>query len=470
MRNNKTSGQSLILVVSIGLLVVGLIRSVNNAYARCFPDSVFECTTPDGKPGFSGCLGGNILPCEPIPPPDQHLIVQANYLVANVIYKPPGNGSVSYQVGGSTQWTTSGSHSFKQGITVTASIKQDAAGGGGGSASASYGWNRSDTDSQSLDIKQTWTQTETVSGPSGDGINHDFDEIWLWLGPNIDITLGSSSVEWTLTHNDSSIPAKCKTAPPGIDIIRPFFAGQFTGSLALDQEQIDTLNCYGITAQDFPEILRHDPFASNPVPDPARYIYTGYTCPYIPPAPGSGKPDVCGFTVAGSRTSTMGTQVTTNNIITVAAGQDLGTIAFFQASLKEEAVWTWTTTSSMSTATGTSEMASVMIGGPALGYTGSELFAIHQDAIYGTYVFIPIEFSQLRFAFKGTLRTSTGTPLASSEVTMVANGVDYHTFTDAKGNYQFWGNIRGPIEEFRSGGIRLLPLVRPNKSIDLRLP
>jgi hypothetical protein len=468
MKNKKTSGQSIVSVVSAALLVIGLIGNINHAYAACFPDSFFECTTPDGKKGISGCAGGFIIPCTPIPPEPKHVILYPSYIVVDVIYAPPGgSGSmVSYQAGGNTQFTSSLSHSFKEGNTVSATFMGDEVAPGSG---ATYDWNRTKTDSHSLDVRKSWTSTRTVFGPGGDGINHDYDEIWLWLCPAVDVTVTSvSSADWTLS-SAPSLPNPCfPKVPAGVNVVAPFFAGKFTGSIPLDADEIKMFNDAGVSPNDFPEILRHDPLASVSAPDPARYIPLNYTCPYKP-APGTkDKPNQCIHNVMNSTTNTMGSQVTTIKTITASAGPQIS-LGVLKLQLKDQLTLTWTNSTSESNAIGTTQMATLTIGGPAPGYAGPELFQVYQDVIYGNYTFIPLEFFQLRLSFKGILRASNGTPLASSEVT-VANGIGYHTFSDPNGEYRFFGDIKGPIEKFYSGSTRLLPVVRPNKDIDLRLP
>jgi hypothetical protein len=74
-----------------------------------------------------------------------------------------------------------------------------------------------------------------------------------------------------------------------------------------------------------------------------------------------------------------------------------------------------------------------------------------------------------RVALQGTLKNSLGTPLGSTEVSVIANGVEYTTFTDTKGEYQIFGAIEGDIELFHSAAIQLVPVRLANKNIDFRL-
>ena len=48
-------------------------------------------------------------------------------------------------------------------------------------------------DATSEDLDKTTSSTISCPAPAAEGINHDQDQIWLWLGPTVDMTFPTSS-------------------------------------------------------------------------------------------------------------------------------------------------------------------------------------------------------------------------------------------------------------------------------------
>jgi hypothetical protein len=166
-----------------------------------------------------------------------------------------------------------------------------------------------------------------------------------------------------------------------------------------------------------------------------------------------------------SRTDTISTEYISSQTVTVS-----GDVGFSIAlDLKEQYTWVSQQSTNFSTASGSSDSASVTIGGPSANYNGP-LYAVqlYYDRLFKTYAFGPPQSS--RVAFQGMLRSSTGNPVSATEVSFVTNGITYSTSTDAGGVYQFFGNINGPIDQIYSEGVRLRPVVKPDNTIDLFLP
>src|SRR5215831_5621870 len=86
-------------------------------------------------------------------------------------------------------------------------------------------------------------------------------------------------------------------------------------------------------------------------------------------------------------------------------------------------------------------------------------------SVYKTFFFRPLEGRLL--AFKGKLTNSDGKPLAGKAVTVVEKGVVYRTFTNAKGEYRFFGDISGPLKLRVDGLTWKLSQVSADESIDL---
>lgn len=384
------------------------------------------------------------------------------YLVLTVIYAPPGtNGghstsSVSYQAGSSTGTTTSASQSFK----AANSLSFEASGGilgTGGSGGVSFEYSRSTTDSQSLDIKKSTTATITQAGPAQDGINHDEDEIWLLLNPTVNLALSSSSAAWLLANTQSPVQyVHCgwlnghQTMPPGV---------------------ATALQSAGITAQDYPDILVRDPFSGGSSPlDPQRFVSLSTTFPYEPPYAPSDPVPTTTFNVSDSSAATVGTTVADTYKVGLSMSASGGFLDFAKATLKDTSTWEWTNKTSQSSSTGTSQSATVTVGGPAYGYSGPTVMQVYLDSMYHTFAFVIVPAETLETAVKGTLTTSAGSPLPKTEVTLVENGKTHRTFTNGKGEFTFFGSITGPATVRAAGTTQTVRQAREVKNIILRRP
>jgi hypothetical protein len=110
---------------------------------------------------------------------------------------PGSNGgknksNVSYAAGSTTGTTTSSSQSFKQGYSISAEADGGFFGNTGGGG-LSFEYSKSDTNDQSVDIKKSVGSKISYDGPGHDGVDHDYDAIYVWLNPTVDVGLTASS-------------------------------------------------------------------------------------------------------------------------------------------------------------------------------------------------------------------------------------------------------------------------------------
>ena len=150
------------------LTLVGLF-TLNASAQRCAANPEVGCThagaacsTADVPQGHCKNVPG--LPrgerecnCEGPPPPPKTAKVNPKYIVAAVVYAPPGctsptpnsacsqPGSVDYTSGSSMGSKVTMADSFKDGLKVTVSFGNEITGGG----DASFGWNRTTGDTRS---------------------------------------------------------------------------------------------------------------------------------------------------------------------------------------------------------------------------------------------------------------------------------------------------------------------------------
>jgi len=336
--------------------------------------------------------------------------------------------------------TSSTSNGFKQSYSVGAQIKS----GVFNESSLSFGYSRNAVDTTSDDFKKTANSTLTQVGPTVDGIDHNRDEIWLWLGPKFTLRNPSTSViTWEPIDNQT------------IDI-QFAYVGWLKDPSQMPQMLRDKLAAYGITTADYAVMLQADPFAFGDVPvDPARYTQLNTTFPYEPPfAPGD-PPPTLNFTATHTTTHTFSTSKTNEYNVTVSLSVGIGDVNVFRVALKSMDSWTWTDTHSNAEADGTTDSASVTIGGPAFGYTGPTDVAVYYDEIYKTFLFkfvigqtlvggggapaLRTEAAAVEAPLQGVVVSASGAPVAGKEVVVMAGGVPHRTFTNADGEFRVFG-------------------------------
>src|SRR5262249_17515347 len=242
----------------------------------------------------------------------------------------------------------------------------------GGGAGASFSYSHSGVDSQSLDIKKTMSSTISQVGPDKDGISHDLDEIWLLLNPTVNLSLSSASAAWIFANAPSSP-------------IQYVYVGWLKNPQTMPGNVATALQSAGITPAEYPNILARDPFASgSSTLDPNRFVSLNTTFPYEPPYSQTSPVPIVSVNISNSSTSTCGTgtQDTYGVGLTISATGNY--LDFAKATLKDTANWEWTNQSSLTNTVGSSQSATLAIGGPAWGYTGGTVCKVYLDTIYNT--------------------------------------------------------------------------------------
>jgi hypothetical protein len=277
-RKNLTGGQAM---RRIAFVAVPLIMLAMSAQARCVDGTRGGLCTEDGLSGHYVCEGGfPVCVTDPPPPPIQGTFIP-KYQVISVVYAPPGSAaggkpsSVIYGTSSTMGTTTSVGNSFKQNynvsITSTASILILSAGSG-----LSFTFSNASGSTSTYDLKKTTSVTQTFTGPSLDGVNHDFDQIWLWLRPHISAVINQNNMNLTVDAPTSSAA-------------QSLYVSQLKNPALISPQLMMELNSFGITKDDFPQILAEDPFASGDtlVPDPNRFSKLNIDYPLDPVPPKS---------------------------------------------------------------------------------------------------------------------------------------------------------------------------------------
>jgi hypothetical protein len=290
------------------------VALTTQAQALCRPGEVVACTFL-GKPGTKTCLGdGEFDAClakTPPPPPPATGTVFGKYLILTVIYAPPGTtapqtttgeqsfSQVSYESDSTTGSTKTTTKSFKQDYQVSLKSDCDVCFLNGG---ASFEYTRNKTNQDSLNINKKTTSVITDPGPVEDAVDHNFDQIWLFLHPKFDVTVDGAQVTWELDPDQSA------------GLVQYAYTGWLKDPSKIPPGVLQDFQAAGITPADYQVILTADPLAqclppvverlqaqqaivrpplpvvcNTPAPGAPRYVPANINLPYDPPY-GPGEP------------------------------------------------------------------------------------------------------------------------------------------------------------------------------------
>jgi hypothetical protein len=376
------------------------------------------------------------------------------YQILTIVYAPPGmNGGKSgsqvlYGSQSATGTIVSTSSSFKAGVSVTASLGVNAGPVSLG-ASAEFTASQTATETSSINVnKSTGTQI-TVAGPDQDGIQHGNDLIYLWLNPAINVTIDhQNNVVWELgVHGETML-------------IQYVYVNWLLNPSLMPPGVAQALAGAGITTADYAQIAECDPFYSGSTTiDPNRFLPTPFTFPYEP-SEASGDPVP---TMTYSQTST--TTVTDTEQVQIQYGVtctvSAGLQGPFSVAVKAAGSLEFTDTSIATTSRGSTQTASVTVGGPAFGYTGPTDVVVYWDTIFNSFMFA---FATGNPVVSGTITGSTGKPAVSEAVTLAIGGITLSTFTDANGEYRFYNAAAGQ-GVISAGGQQVAVVISVNEAV-----
>jgi hypothetical protein len=373
----------------------------------------------------------------------------ASYLVLGVVYAPPGasNGAKRSSVAYGNSSTTGTKTSASQSFTFSNAVSVENKGGFivGINSALSYQGGSTVTDSQSVDIKKTTSARLIVSGSPKDGIDHDYDEIYLWLSPKIDLALSTSSSTWMLEGSNE---------PP-----LPVFVGNLNGHYPFkpNDPTLIALQHAGITPDEYQNILKHDPLVKHdpdhPLVDqivspgtlPDRYSFVAGFIYKAPLAQGASN-DVYTWERTSDITYTRVHEDADTSSVALTLGAESKFTGLAKTTLKDTTKWVWTNKSSNQSSTGTTNSAEITVGGPAPGYAGDILLKMYEDTVYQTYCFELVPYNSEEVAATGIVKDSTGSILKWTEVTLTdQNHVKHHATTNQFGEYAVLGHIDGPF-------------------------
>jgi hypothetical protein len=301
------------------------------------------------------------------------------YKILSVLYAPPGRVSsyVDYGVGSTHGTSTLTTESWRNVTSVEDKIDTNLLFVSGSiTLTASRTWGGDHT--HSVDFVNTTQSDYKVPGSNFDGIDHDYDQIWLWLNPQVNLTLYDDNVVWSVVSHVGQGPR-----------VMFVYVGQLKGLWGFSQGELDALVGAGITPNDYQTILNADPFAGGSTfIDPVRFDRTPYDFQYEPVPTCADNPNAATRIVKLTATSTVANSNTRTSSYSVGV-----TVAnsinpeIVSNHLKIADTFTWTDSTTTKDSDGTSTQSTLQFGQPFCTYQGYIFGHTYLDRVYRTYMF-----------------------------------------------------------------------------------
>jgi hypothetical protein len=339
--------------------------------------------------------------------------LRPKYQVVSITYAPPGaKSNAQYSNGFLSGTSSSNAATYLSSVSdkVTLSTGFDLFGILSGAATQSFsaGWSQEQDNTNSISVVQNLSEGETVMGPQSSalGVDHDYDTIYVWLNPEVFLTVFSPT---SATLNGYGYDARDTIT--GMDVI-PLTVGQLKGTQSITDPAVtnrlarswDT-SLGGLQTADFQLILQADPFVANPSFNPNTDTSHRFELPELAdgtavdlifnyvPAPAGGQPTSQTFTSSYTGTSVEGQ--TAKDKYTVGYSLDGNVQGAFFLSLKTmmavSTSYTYTNQWSNTVTSGTTQSANFTIVPPLStdDYTGPTAMQVWKDNVYGTFMFFP---------------------------------------------------------------------------------
>ncbi len=316
------------------------------------------------------------------------VFVTPNYMIMNVYYAPPGTSSnMAYLNTTSVGTTTTISSSFDDTTNVSAELgtsKKITDASGSVSITQGSSWGTMQSDEADLEIDRATGYK--ISGQVN-GIDHNLDEIWLLLSPQLVLNYSQpldaslpASVSWSFVENQD-----------GMNNARPIrlVVGWLNGQTPIpDPRIVEALSGHGVTTNDYPNILSADPLATgspNPLEYPNRFVRVGsYNFEPVGASGDTSNPQTVILTQKTSNSSTSTESYSYSLGYTVTGGADDGLL---EAKLTDTNTLTWKNSSSYKLSNGTSSMDTLTVNQPSASYQGPIFGTVYEDTIFKTYSF-----------------------------------------------------------------------------------
>ena len=205
----------------------------------------------------------------------------------------------------------------------------------------------------------------------------------------------------------------------------------------MNAQVLQDFTAAGMTTSDFASILSADPFAFGPAAiDPNRFLLTTQSFPVRSSRYRHRFRTVHPYAQTNTVTNTITHKAT--HTYSVSAGFSVPLTDL--VGLKVGGSLTLTDTETTVSVNGSTQSATVTVGGPALGYTGPVDVQVYWDTLYNSFMFA---FASAAPSFTDVFKDAQGQPVAHQEVALTAGGHTFKTFTNAKGQFRFFGTPAG---------------------------
>lgn len=310
-------------------------------------------------------------------PPVTMYTFSPKFYVGSVIYVPPGqSSSITYGAGTVTGTTVSTTESWNVSNSVSVTVDLDKSKGTdtGPSATVTVGQGFSGSTTNSLDVQSTSNSSTKYQAPASNSINHDYDQVLLYLGVKFVARVDYlGNISWSVDFSqidDQGFATTGYRIPVGC-----LRANSTIPSIQCDAT-VNFLNSVGITAADYPEILRSNPFAdpnASPYPDHRRYLFIG-SVDFLP------NPTTSSHTLQLSNSSDVRNSETSSVTYSSSVGVNLPILKFNN-------FLSITNSSATSNHTGKSDTGEFTLSLPSAPYSGPATVFVYIDTIYKTFMF-----------------------------------------------------------------------------------
>lgn len=304
-----------------------------------------------------------------------------DYKIVSIIYAPPGAAGgnpsqASYKEESSLGSSTSITESFSNWASLTLYTKSDfeifSA-----SMSTQYSYSEDESRTEVFSINKTESSSINLNGSqSVNGINHDNDQIVLWLRPRLSVAVLEDSTIWSV-DDDSEV-----------DLVH-VYVGHLKDPSKMNPGTANALASAGITEEEYPEILSAFPFYNeNAALDTDRFKYID-TYPYQPPYYPGDTPISTTYQATYTSSNQTDTSVKNEYTVDVTREGDLDFLDFADIMLKSEKKFTWTDVDTRKSNSSETESMAFTIRGPSYGYDGPTAIKVYYDVVYKTFAFVP---------------------------------------------------------------------------------
>jgi Concanavalin A-like lectin/glucanases superfamily/Bacterial Ig domain len=327
--------------------------------------------------------------------------VNPKYIVLGVIYAPPGADShVDYTTTTLVGTSTSVSSSFTNSTSESVSLGVGSSIFGSITRTASTEFTQESDTSSSLAVNETTTDTTVAHGPTAPatGLNHELDQIMVWLNPvmTFQMTDPNTVISQGFTFDERDRPLM-DVALITLSELRGTIDPASDLALRLQRSWApDPLDGTGrgLTRADLDAILAADPFSKSDytvdiVPGASctadnRFCFTGHAFDFSLPNQNI-------FSMEHTTTQTQGQGGSQTFQVGISVEEKSGSfLAPFTADLKSANTLTWVNKWNTLSTQQAGQKAAATINGPPAGYAGASQFAIYQDNVYGSFMFVPI--------------------------------------------------------------------------------